>query len=395
MHQITPRRRDLTAHYCLYQIAYFAACSGFSGFAVAYLLGKGFTSSQIGVILAMTNVFSCVLQPLLGSYADRRPVSTLSRLLVGCIGVAFACAAVIEVLPLARIVVGGLYLLGGVTFSLTVALCNSLCACYAQRQYPLNYGIGAGVGSASFSFASLAMGYVLSRLGARAMMMSVLVFLAAQMALVMTFPRLDKEDGSSSEKMSKSLSVFAFARRYRYFMLTLLGVMLMAGCHIMAENFMIHLFTPLGGSSENVGTALFIACITAAPFLILFENVQRRVGVERLMRMCGIFYMLKCVLMILAPSIRSIYLIVMLQMFTYGFLFPCLYYFARERIAKSDVSKGQTVANAMYTLGVALGNSIGGAVIDLAGVKAMLLTAAIIALTGGVIINVFIGKKDL
>ena len=171
MHHDLANRRDLTAQYSFYQISYYAACAGYSAFAVTYLLGKGFTSGQIGAILAMTNILSCALQPILGGYADKRPVSALSRLLVGCIGVTFACAAMIELLPLALAVIGALYLLGGVTFSLTVALCNALCANYANRRYPINYGVGSGIGSLSFSFASLAMGYVLARLGARAMMM--------------------------------------------------------------------------------------------------------------------------------------------------------------------------------------------------------------------------------
>lgn len=396
MHQsIQPRRRDLTAHYCLYQIAYFAACSGYSAFAVTYLLGKGFASSEIGVILALTNIFSCVLQPVLGDYADRRPVSSLQRLLTGCIGVTIACTAMIEGIAPGHILTGLLYLVGGVTFSLTVALCNALCASYAQRNYPINYGAGAGIGSISFSFASLAMGYVIAGLGARAMMICVLFFLAAQAALALLFPRIRDEQSAEKEKKENSLSLLKFARRYKYFMLTLCGVMLIGACHMMSENFMINLFQEFGGGSENVGTALFLACMTAAPALLLFERIQRVTGIEKLMRICGVFYVIKMVLMAVSTSILSVYLIELMQTITYTFLFPPLYYFARSRIAEADVAKGQTVANAMYTFGVAIGNSVGGAIIDAAGVRVMLAAAAVIALTGAVMINVFIGKKDV
>ena len=113
---------------------------------------------------------------------------------------------------------------------------------------------------------------------------------------------------------------------------------------------MILLFTPLGGSSENVGTALFIACTTATPFLLLFEKIQRRTGVEPLMRICGVFFILKAVLMILAPSIVSIYMIEMLQTVTYGFLYPPLYYLVLQRIAAKDMDKTIYVA-AIYKSG--------------------------------------------
>ena len=395
MHQSLSPRRDLTAHYCLYQTAYFAACAGYSAFAVTYLMGKGFAASEIGVILAMTNILSCLLQPLLGDYADRHPVSSLQRLLTLCIGITFACAALIEGIALAHLLTGALYLTGGVAFSLTVALSNSLCASYAQRQYHINYGVGAGIGSIAFSFASLGLGFVLSRLGSRMLMVIVLLFLAIQMALALTFPRIRDEQEKETVKKEKSLSLIAFARRYKNFMLTLCGVMLIGSCHMMSENFMINLFQEFGGTSENVGTALFLACTTAAPALLLFERIQRVTGIEKLMRICGVFYVLKMVLMALSSSILSVYLIELMQTITYVFLFPPIYYFARERIAESDVAKGQTVDNALYTFGVAIGNSVGGAIIDAAGVRVMLVAAAVIALTGMIMINVFIGKKDV
>ena len=395
MHHTIHTRRDLTAHYCFYQIAYFAACSGYSSFAVTYLMGKGFSSSEIGVILALINIFSCLMQPPLGDYADRHSVASLQRLLAGCIGVTFTGAALIEGIALSHMMTGCLYLIGGVAFSLTVALSNSLCACYAQRQYRINYGVGAGIGSIAFSFASLGLGFLLARLGARMLMIVVLICLSVQMALVLTFPRIKDEQGRETAKKEQTLSLFAFARRYKNFMLTLCGVMLIGACHMMSENFMINLFQEFGGTSENVGTALFLACTTAAPALLLFERIQRVTGIEKLMRICGVFYVLKMVLMALSSSILSIYLIELMQTITYVFLFPPIYYFARERIAESDVAKGQTVANALYTFGVAIGNSVGGAIIDAAGVRVMLVAAAAIALTGMIMINIFIGKKDV
>ena len=63
-------QRSLTPLYCLHQAAYFFAMAGISAFAVTYLMNRGFGSAQIGIMLATTNILSCILQPLIGSYVD-------------------------------------------------------------------------------------------------------------------------------------------------------------------------------------------------------------------------------------------------------------------------------------------------------------------------------------
>ena len=191
-----------------------------------------------------------------------------------------------------------------------------------------------------------------------------------------------------------SLSLPAFCRRYRRFLMTLLGVMCLAACHAMAENYLIQVFSRIGGGSEHVGISLVLACTTAAPLLLFFDKVQQKTGVVILLRMAGIFYVLKAVLLLFASSIASVYLIELLQTFTYGFLYPPLYYLVGQRVAACDTAKGQTIASALYTLGTAMGNSLGGTVIDLLGLSAMLALAAGIAAAGTLLINLTIAKSD-
>lgn len=61
----------LTIRYSLYQMFFFITSAGIFAFAVTYLLDKGFQTSQVGIILAATNLISCVIQPVLGDFADR------------------------------------------------------------------------------------------------------------------------------------------------------------------------------------------------------------------------------------------------------------------------------------------------------------------------------------
>jgi len=396
MHSSTPApKRRLTILYCLHQASYFFAIAGIGAFAVTYLMDKGFAATQIGMMLAMTNVLSCALQPLIGSYVDRRSMSMLSGIILRFLCVALLSFIVIEALHPAMAVTAVLFVVGSLTFSITVPLSNSLCAYYSQNGYRIDYGMGSGVGSLSFSVASLLIGYMIAARGSSFMMLFCLAFVLLEIILVLRYPKIsDSAQAASRMPAATSLSLSAFCLRYRRFILTLLGVMCLAACHAMAENYLIQIFSRLGGGSEHVGVALFVACTTAAPFLLFFEKIQRKTGVIILMRLSGLFYVCKAVLLILAPSIASVYLIVLLQTCTYCFLYPSLYYFVGRRISPADTAKGQTMASSLYTLGTALGNSLGGAVFDYLSLNAMLALAALIAAAGALLINFTISKAD-
>ena len=391
-----PSRRSLTPLYCLHQAVYFFAMAGIGAFAVTYLISRGFGAAQIGVMLAATNILSCLLQPMIGSYADKTSLAWLQKIIPGFMIIAIGAVAAIELLALPKAFTGVLYILGYLTFSITIPLYNPLCAHYTRNGFSVDYGAGSGTGSLSFSFASLAFGYIIAHLGTRAMMLVVLFCFALQLLLMTRYPRIQPaaHGNLQNSQTTESLSILAFARRYRLFMVTMAGVVCLAACHAMAENFLIQLFTRIGGGSEHVGVALFLACITAAPFMIFFERIQRRIGVRILLRLTGFFYIAKAVLLIFAPSIPAIYLIELLQTCTYGFLYPSLYYLVLQRVHAADMAKGQTLASSMFTLGMALGNSLGGVALECFGLNIMLVLAACIACIGTTLINLTIAGSD-
>jgi predicted MFS family arabinose efflux permease len=287
------------------------------------------------------------------------------------------------------------YILGYLTFSITLPLCNSLCAYYTGIGSRVNYGVGSGVGSIAFSFGSLSFGYIIAQLGMRAMIFVVLLFLIIQLVLFLCYPKVRPElEMNASQHQDDSISFFAFMRRYKFYMLTMAGVVCIAACHAMAENFLIHIFNRIGGGSEHVGITLFLACITAAPAQLYFERIQRQISIVVLLRICGLFYIAKAILLIFATTITSVYLIGLLQTFTYGFLYPPLYYLALQRIAPADMAKGQTLGSAVFSLGMAFGNSLGGFAVEQMGLNAMLAIAAGMALAGTLLINTTITRKD-
>ena len=295
-------------------------------------------------------------------------------------------------------VFGVLYGAGMLLTSITVSLTNSVCVYYTERNYPVNYWIGTGMGSFSFSVASLGLGYVIAWLGIDWMIWIVLMFLIIQIVIVLGYPKIsdakmvnsaDKDDG-----LNQRASLWAFVGKYKFFSITMVGVGLIAMCHFMAENYLITIFQSMGGGSENVGMALFASSMTATPFLLFFEKIQKKINILTLMRLAGIFYICKVALLLLATEVWHVYLIQLLQTFTYGFINPSLFYFVKQRIAEADMVKGQAIAVVAFTIGSALGSFVGGRAIDSFGLNVMLIMALIFASIGTVIINMTVNRND-
>ena len=389
--------KKITYRYMIHQTLYFMYLAGASAFATTYLLAKGFDASQVGILLALSGVLSCTVQPLVGDFADRLKKFILPQIIAALFVGAFACFAVIQFLQPPLLIFGSLYCIALFLPGLTNSLNNSLCAYYTNHGYQVNYGAGQGAGSLSFSIASLAFGYIIAWFGVDSMLSVVLVLNIILIIVILKYPKLPDremsvesvEEGSFEERVS----IIEFFGKYKLYVFTLVGVMMEAMCHVMIENYFIEIFKGIGGGSEHVGIALFVACTTAVPYFFLFEKMRKKVGIHVFLRMGGIFFMLKATLLLFATQIWHVYLIQLLQLFTYGFIHQPLYYLARARVSQADLVKGQAVSVSMYLLGTAAGNYVGGVTIENWGVKFMLMLALTIATIGAVIINMTLGKE--
>lgn len=392
------RPHNLTLRYCLYQSTFFLSCAGIFGFAVTYLLEKGFQTAEIGMMIAVSNFLSCIVQPFLGDFADRFPKIRLTRMIAVCLLCCFLCFAVIQMCRLPLIMFGMLYTVGGLAVTLTPPLGNALCVYYSERNYKVDYGIGSGVGSLSYSFATLSLGYVIAALGTDWMVWIVLVSLCAQLVITLRYPKISEKDvhvqrdERDAQQSEQRVSLWSFFLKYKFFMITVSGVMMIAMCHSMAENFLINMFQPMGADSRSVGAALAIASFSAAPLMMMFEKIQKKINIILLMRLSGVFYVLKAVLMFFATNVWQVYAIVCLQTFTYGFIYPSLFYFTKMKIAKADMVKGQAVVVAAFTMGTALGSFVGGKAIDAFNFQAMILVAGVLAGLGTIVVNCNIKK---
>ena len=391
--------KKLTIRYVVYQLMYFAYAAGTSAFAATYLLAKGLNATQVGTLLATSNLLACFAQPVIGDIVDRIKGFVLPKIMTGIFVGVIICMVIIQFLHPSVGVIGFLY--GTMLFlsSITNSLNNSLCAYYSNHGCAINYGVGQGVGSFSFSVASLGFGYLMAWLGVDSMIWTVFVLAIFIIITVLGYPKIDTAEIETScggkEQNEDRVSLLVFFGKYKMFMFTMVGVMFVSMCHYMSESYFIAIFERIGGGSEDVGIAMFVACLSAVPFFLYFEKLRLKIDIYFFLKMAGVCFIVKTILIMMATQVWHIYLIQLMQTVTYAAIYQPLYYMARRRISEADLVKGQSVAVSMYTLGGACGNFAGGRMLDAYGVEAMLWLAFAAAFVGTVIIWIsIIGKYD-
>jgi PPP family 3-phenylpropionic acid transporter len=197
------------------------------------------------------------------------------------------------------------------------------------------------------------------------------------------------------QEQQESCSALQFFGRYKWYCLSLLGVMLLGMFHAMTENYLIEIVTPLGGDSGSVGVALFIATAIEALVLVYFRQVRSRISDNRLLKIAGLSFLLKAVLLLFARSVAAVYLIQLLQATSYTFLSPTQMYYAGNKIPAADMVKGQAFITAAYTLGCAAGNFTGGQLLSAFGLRSMLLAGIVIAAAGTLVFSLTVDKSDI
>lgn len=377
--------------YSLTQFTFWAASTGASSFATAYLLRRGLSSALVGTLLAAAGLLSCLTQPVLAGAADRTRRSLVLPLLAGMNCLCAVCFGA-QLLPqLPAPLAGALYMTGLWSADAMVPLLNALCVSCVQTGYAVNYGAARGIGSAASALSSLVLGHVLAQVGSEWMLLLLIGFRLLCIVTLLGYPRLEKPE--TAAKGTSSCSVPAFFRRYRWYCVTLTAILFLGMYHAMTESYLIAILGRFGGSSQHVGTALFISSMTGAPVIFCSQRLRRFLSDNRLLKIAACSFLLRSILFFFAGSIPAIYLSQLLQATSYAFLAPTQVHFAQSRVHPADTVKGQAFSTAAYALGCSAGNFVGGQLLTIS-VNAMLLAGIGMALVGTAIMLFSVDRSN-
>lgn len=146
--------------YALNTVFYYAGYCIVVGYISVYLLSQGFSNTMIGVVLAISQVLSVLLQPILIDYIEKYQNAKVKKTLLYLTGTVLILSIILFLFNQYAIV-----LIGCVIFVLAIvmammSLMNSLA--FEYQEIHIIYGVARGLGSLSYALTSLMIGYLLS-----------------------------------------------------------------------------------------------------------------------------------------------------------------------------------------------------------------------------------------
>lgn len=365
-----PSHNRLSWHYMALQAGFWAMFAAVCAYQAALLAGRGFTSSEIGLVISVRCIAGIFFQPLLGIFADRNPHISLQKIICASLGLSLIAAVLFQFAPmgitgtiLAFVVMGGLELSA-------FPLIDALAVQYINVGVPIKYSLSRGVGSMCYAICCVILGVQADKFGFESTLFVHSALIIVVMILAATYPVYHRESASKDTSphspwyLLKSNPSFA----------VMLGAMMLGVCGIMPLSFFLDsILGQHSASSTVLGVGFFLMGAAELPTAFVFRPLYRKFGSSYLLAISMFFCLLRVIGTLFAPSLIFLLCMQPLQMMGYGLFTPTSVFYVNESVPDVDRVQGQTLMMvAGNGLGGVLGSFIGGYMLQLGGVDALL-----------------------
>ena len=380
-------------------------------FASAFLLARGYSNAEIGIILAVGNILAVFLQPLIADLADRSKKLSL-------IGVTQLSAVLLMVLT------GLLFVMKQKSAALWVVymfimawmttlqpLFNSLAFKLEETGVHINFGACRSVGSLAYAVLCAFLGTLVEAKGVGVLPLSgEIVLLMLLASLWVTKTQFDRMVGEKTGKQAVSvlgecgqvpvadaeeaeeINLALFVKRNKLFVVLNLAVIGVFFSNSILNNFMLQVVEGVGGTSEDMGRIFSVMAFLEIPALFFFDKIKERFSCQLILKFAAICFTLKVLLIYLAESVTMIYVAHLLQTFSFGLFLPAMVSFIGEVMAKGEAVKGQALYTVMTTASSMLASVLGGIMLDVSGPGFMLLVSTIVTGLGALVLVLIVDR---
>ena len=380
-------------------------------FASAFLLARGYSNAEIGIILAVGNILAVFLQPLIADLADRSKKLSL-------IGVTQLSAVLLMVLT------GLLFVMKQKSAALWVVymfimawmttlqpLFNSLAFKLEETGVHINFGACRSVGSLAYAVLCAFLGTLVEAKGVGVLPLSgEIVLLMLLASLWVTKTQFDRMVGEKTGKQAvqvlgecgqipvadaeeaEEINLALFVKRNKLFVVLNLAVIGVFFSNSILNNFMLQVVEGVGGTSEDMGRIFSVMAFLEIPALFFFDKIKERFSCQLILKFAAICFTLKVLLIYLAESVTMIYVAHLLQTLSFGLFLPAMVSFIGEVMAKGEAVKGQALYTVMTTASSMLASVLGGIMLDVSGPGFMLLVSTIVTGLGALVLVLIVDR---
>lgn len=375
----------ITAKYALVQAAYWMSSCIISSYASVYLLGEGFSNTQIGVLIGLAGAISTVMQPWVGGMVDKSERISLRSM---CLIFGLAMAGLASVLAVIHIkgVIAVVYSTLRVLFQVALPLVCAMGMESINRGSSLNFGLGRGIGSIAYAVLTSVVGVIVAAMGSHILTVGMVLTSLLFVLGIRLFPKEQNLPYEPEAMKEMSAPGRAFFSRYPKFFLHIVGWTFVFTGYGLISNFLFQIIESKGGDSASMGIALAIAALSEVPTMFLFVEMVRKLKSGTWLKISSVFFVMKVLGVFVFSSMAGIYVAHAFQMLGYALFSVASVYYINCLMEEHDKVRGQAYMTMTSTMGAVIGSTAGGAIIDIFGIQAMLMIAVGTAAAGAVLV---------
>lgn len=388
-------KKLLNFDYACIQGTYWMLYGILSSFASVFLLSRGYSNSEIGVILATANVAAVVLQPLAADLADRSGRVSL-------IGITQWMTVMMMVMTIGLFTFQKKSLALSAIFVLLIAwhtilqpLVNSLNFRLQECGVHINFGMARSLGSLAYSILMAVLGTVVENHGTGVLPVTgEIVMVMLLISLFMTKRQYDKARRENLKEVQSrgepeedgEINLISFVRRNKVFFIVNIGVVGLYFSNSVLNNYMMQIVSDVGGNSEDMGRILSLMAFLEIPTMFCFDALRRRFSCQLMLKAAAAGFTVKIALCWAAQSVAMIFAAHLFQLVSFALFLPAMVHFIDEIMSRGEAVKGQALFTTMITVTTVFSSLVGGVILDLSGAKMLTLTATLVTAVGAVII---------
>lgn len=363
-------------------------CAGFN-YVTYYLIDRGVSDGKIGMLIAVSCALAVVFQQLLGRLVDRGSLDGKRVLLLFTAVMSVLGFGVAAFRP--AWVAAVLYGMIMCSIQTIQPILNSISFYYKSEGIAVNYGVARGVGSLCYAGFSMLLGVLTVRFGSVSVPLSLGVLSAGIFLILLSMPELGTSGvgtsgvGGSARTGTSGVGGGFRLADYPSFMLMLGGLVMVMLFHNMVMTYFIYVVERAGGDSGNMGFAIGLSGLMEIPIIFFYTKIKGGRPSRDFLALSGVAFFGKAVLFIFSRSIGMIYLTQCMQCLSYGLMAASRVYYVDETVGKENETTGQAYMTATETIGVVLGSSLGGVLMQARGIDALLWCGAAVSFVGMVL----------
>jgi len=394
-------KKLLNLSYGAIQGAYWMYFGAIMSFASVFLLGKNYTNSEIGVILAAASILAVFLQPLLADAADKAQKVSLTDI-TGIIAIGLFIATIsLHIFTTKTLVLSIIFVMLGAWLTSLQPLINSMAFYLSRSGHVINFGVTRSGGSIAYAVLCVILGSLVADYGIEVIPVTGMVMLVLLLFSLLMTDKLYKRAISINtidlniKKATldrETISLKAFVIRNKIFLIFTIGIVLVFFQNSVFNTYLMQIITAVGGTSSQMGRLLSFMALLELPGLFFFSQLRKRFSCQFMLKVASVAFVFKVFLTYMAPTVGFIYLAFLFQLISFPIFLSASVYLVDEVMEKGEAVKGQSFITGMITLSNVFASLLGGVILDLSGAPLLLLISTILAVIGTGIVILTVGR---